>query len=382
MMRIAMKIFVDEAIFAAERLFAELGEVHLFQGRALSPSQLHSADALIVRSVTRVDDSLLAASRVRFVGTATSGTDHIDTACLARRNIHFADAAGSNSLAVAEYVFAAILHLCNQQALPPTSRTLGIVGLGRIGKIIQTWAQRLKIPVLACDPPLAAAGHPGLVDFPTLAANADFVTLHVPLTTTGPCPTAEMVTTPWLASLKPGAILINTSRGEISRPHDVISSLTCKKLGGFVADVWRNEPLVDPAFAAKALLATPHIAGYTTESKARAAMMIRDKLALFTGGQKPSESPDFTAPDAGDIILAPARSGWAAAADALCGATGILDVDRRFRESWSGMDAATRFDALRAACARRREFSAWRVTHLERGDTAADWLKTLGFRVV
>lgn len=375
----AMRILIDEAVWQARALFSDLGEVRTFSGRALSPDDLRAADALIVRSVTRVDAALLAGSPVRFVGTVTSGADHIDTALLAERDIRFADAAGTNSRPVAEYVLAAILLLCERAAVIPASRTLGVVGVGRIGSIVREWAAALGMSVLACDPPLAASGRPGLVDLSALAS-ADILTFHVPLTDTGPYATRGMLDHAFLARLRPGTILINTARGEILRPPALLASLPGLSLGPAVVDVWPGEPRVDPACVRAAAVATPHVAGYTAEAKERAAVLIREKLAAWLG--RPVRPPPVRPPsDAGDITVSPAKKAWPAAAEVLCRATGILDVDRRFRASLAAEDPAAAFDALRAACARRREFAAFRVRGLDAGDPAAVWLSSVGFRL-
>lgn len=380
-----MRIFVDQAISQAQPLFSPLGVVRLFDGRTLTPAHLREADALIVRSVTPVNAALLAGSPVRFVGTATSGVDHIDTAHLAAAGIHLADAAGSNSRAVAEYVLAAALWLAESRSQPPQALTIGIIGLGRIGAIVRAWAGHLGFCTLACDPPLADRGAPGLCPFEQLTDSADILTLHVPLTTAGPHATCEMVREPWLARLRPGAALINTSRGGVIREPDLAAALDDGRIAHAILDVWQAEPRIRRDLAEKASIATPHIAGYTVESKQRAARMIRDQLAAWLSPQPASATDTRTSsgggyrsgsaiesgagvparpnqpsanpahPDAAAIPPALIPPNPVAARHALLSAVRLLDIDHAFRSALTSPDPAAAFDRLRAACATRHE---------------------------
>ncbi len=376
----AMLILVDESIRHGRQLFGELGEVRTFDGRTVVPEFVRDAEALMVRSVTRVDAALLAGSRVRFVGTATSGTDHIDAAWLAANGVHLATAEGCNSRAVAEYVLAAILHICRLQGNEPNDRTLGVVGLGRIGTIVADWARLFGMSVLACDPPRKAAGAEGLVEFAELAGAADLVTVHVPLTDDNPHATREMVNAAWLASLRPGTTFINTSRGQIVREADLLAAMDAGHLGAAVLDVWQNEPRIDARLAERAAIATPHIAGYTHEARCRAAVMIRDQLADFLGMSvadvaRPMDSAsieELTLPVAVDSPVA----SW------IIEAAGILRIDAALR-GWSARSAQNPggFDELRARCTSRREFTACRVDASKLEESSRAILADLGFKL-
>lgn len=359
-----VRILIDEAI-PCRHLFAALGEVQPFPGRALTRDLLHNADALIVRSVTRVDAGLLDAAPVRFVGTATTGLDHIDTVYLNHRGIRLAAAEGSNCRGVAEYVLAAIFHLAQQWGGSPSGKTLGVIGRGRIGSLVADWASHCGMTVLACDPPLAASGAANLHRFEDIAAHCDLVTLHVPLTVAGPHPTHNLANRDWLARLRPGCILINTSRGEVIDEAALAAAVRSGSLAAPVLDVWQNEPRPDPKLVALAAVATPHVAGYTAESKLRAAEMLAAALADHVGSATPTDSMvrqrsdgDESPPDA--IAVAPGQSASSAVAHVLRHAVGLLTTDLAFREIVAAMDPAA-FDALRARCAARREFPAYRV---------------------
>ncbi|OWY71636.1 hypothetical protein B7486_08105 [cyanobacterium TDX16] len=366
-----VRILIDEAI-PCRHLFAALGEVQPFPGRALTRDMLHDADALIVRSVTRVDADLLDAAPVRFVGTATTGLDHIDTAYLNHRGIRLAAAEGSNGRGVAEYVLAAIFHLAQQWGGSPSGKTLGVIGRGRIGSLVADWASHCGMTVLACDPPLAASGAADLHRFEDIAAHCDLVTLHVPLTVAGPHPTHNLANRDWLARLRPGCILINTSRGEVIDEAALTSAVRSGSLAVPVLDVWQNEPRPDPKLVALAAVATPHIAGYTVESKLRAAEMLAAALAdhvssaaapVASGapaGRLSPATPDRESSPPDAIAVAPGQPASSAAAHVLRHAVGLLTTDLAFREIVDAMDPVA-FDALRARCAARREFPAYQV---------------------
>ncbi len=428
-----MQILIDEAI-PSRHLFAALGEVRPFPGRALTRDLLHDADALIVRSVTRVNAALLDAAPIRFVGTATTGLDHIDTAYLHHRGIRLAAAEGSNGRGVAEYVLAAILHLSQQWGGSPSGKTLGVIGRGRIGSLVADWASHCGMTVLACDPPLADSGAANLHRFEDIAARCDLVTLHVPLTVAGPHPTQGMANRDWLARLRPGCILINSSRGEVIDEAALAAAVRSGSLAAPVLDVWQNEPRPDPRLVALAAVATPHIAGYTAESKLRAAEMLAAALAdhassaapdhassaapvasgapagrmppatpdrestpadaivvtptqppsspapVASGapaGRMPPATPDRESSPADVITVTPGQPSWLAAAHVLRHAVGILTTDLAFREIVARLDPAA-FDALRARCAARREFPAYRV-HGPLDPEARAILTRLGF---
>ena len=374
-----MKLAVDESIWGAPGLFAPLGEVATFAGRSVTPAQIAGADALVVRSVTRVDERLLAGSRVRFVGTASSGADHVDVDYLAARGIAFADAAGCNSRTVAEYVMAALLLLAERDGFDPADRTLGVVGVGRIGSIVAGWGGLLGMRVLLCDPPRARVEKPSaasgarFVSFDQIAVESDAITLHVPLTREGPHATTDLVNAAWLARVRRGAILINTARGEVIDEGALLAAVEAGHIGPVVLDVWRGEPAIDPRLVRAAAIAAPHVAGYSVEARMRAALMIRERLAEFAGVEIVGAEAvdDSPRPLAGTTFT-----------QFVLGAVGILEADRAMRD-WIDRGAAVGgFDELRKHCAARREFSAYAVENPLSDERSGDLLRNWGFRLL
>ena len=373
-----MRIIVDEEIANGREVFARLGDVRTVAGRTLRSADLADADALVVRSVTRVNAALLAGSPVRFVGTVTTGIDHIDTAWLADHGVAFASAAGSNSRPVAEYVLTAMLLLARRLKLDLPAMTLGVIGVGRIGSIVARWGELLGMRVLRCDPPLRRERPgEGYVGFEQLASAADIVTLHVPLTREGVDRTHELVDAKWLATLKTGAILINTSRGPVVREGDLLASVDAGHLAAVVLDVWLNEPDISADLARRVDIATPHIAGYSVESRQRAAGMIYDALARFAGlaaGSLPSPRRSLN-----DVAVSLAGSPLLAMTEAALLACDIEAIDARLRGSLDGPGKSPAFDELRRWCAARHEFSRFRLSGPGIHEEVRDFLTEIGF---
>nr|WP_320402962.1 4-phosphoerythronate dehydrogenase PdxB [Escherichia coli] len=271
----------------ARDLFSRLGEVTAVPGRPIPVAQLADADALMVRSVTKVNESLLAGKPIKFVGTATAGTDHVDEAWLKQAGIGFSAAPGCNAIAVVEYVFSSLLMLAERDGFSLYDRTVGIVGVGNVGRRLQARLEALGIKTLLCDPPRADRGDEG--DFRSLdelVQRADILTFHTPLFKDGPYKTLHLADEKLIRSLKPGAILINACRGAVV---DNTALLTCLNEGQKVSvglDVWEGEPELNVELLKKVDIGTPHIAGYTLEGKARGTTQVFEAYSKFIGHEQ------------------------------------------------------------------------------------------------
>lgn len=278
-----MHCVVDENIPYGREAFSTLGEVLTVPGRELRPETVRGAEVLCVRSVSKVSPELLEGSGVRFVGTATIGTDHVDLEYLKARGIGFASAPGSNARSVAEYLTAALLHVFAARGARLRGAVLGIVGVGNVGSRVAEKARALGMKVLLNDPPRAEReGGAGFTELAELLPAADVVTVHVPLEHGGRHPTFHLAGEKFLESLKPGALFVNTSRGAV---HDTAALLRAldNRLGGAVLDVWEDEPLIDKTLAGRVLLSTPHIAGYSFDGKVAGTRMIFEAACRFLG---------------------------------------------------------------------------------------------------
>ncbi|WP_339386076.1 4-phosphoerythronate dehydrogenase [Vibrio caribbeanicus] len=278
-----MNILVDENMPYAEQLFSQLGNVILKPGRDLEASDLVDIDALMIRSVTRVDSELIArANQLKFVGSATAGIDHVDQNLLQQKGIYFTGAPGCNKVGVAEYVISAMLVLAQEQGFSIFDKTVGIIGAGEVGTYLQQCLEGIGIKVLLNDPLKQACGDEReFTPLEALIAQADIITLHTPITKESEYPTYHLFDQTRLSSLRGDQILINAARGAIVDNSALKQRLL--KNDGFTAvlDVFEYEPQVDLDLVPLLAFATPHIAGYGLEGKARGTTMIFNHFCRF-----------------------------------------------------------------------------------------------------
>lgn len=269
-----MKIIADENLAFTEYFFSDFGEIHQAAGRTLTHDDVKDADALLVRSVTKVNEALIQNSALKFVGSATIGTDHLDISALEQHQITWSNAAGCNAQAVAEYVITALLHLNPQLIHANDNFTLGIIGLGNVGSRLATMAQLLGWKVIGFDP-FAKPSHVQQVSFTELLQQSDAISTHVPLTRTGEHPTYHLMNAEALEQMKAQAILINSARGPVIAEADLIADIQ-RTQRQVVLDVFEHEPEISETLLNLISLVTPHIAGYSLEGKARGTQMIYD----------------------------------------------------------------------------------------------------------
>jgi erythronate-4-phosphate dehydrogenase len=279
----------------AEGLFSQLGEVILKPGRTLTADDLIGVDALMIRSVTKVNAELLAkADKLKFVGTATAGMDHVDQALLQKKGIFFTAAPGCNKVGVAEYVVSVLMVLAQQQGFSIFDKTVGIIGAGQVGSYLEKCLKGLGIKVLLNDPPKEQAGDPRqFTPLETLLEQADVITLHTPITAIGEYPTRHLLDQARLNALRADQILINAARGPVVDNQALKARL--QQQDGFCAalDVFEEEPIVDMDLLPLLSFATPHIAGYGLEGKARGTTMIFNAFCEFLGKELSAEASDL-----------------------------------------------------------------------------------------
>ena len=300
-----MKILVDENMPYARELFSRTGDVVAVPGRPLPVAELADADGLMVRSVTQVNESLLAGKPVKFVGTATAGTDHIDENWLQQAGIAFSAAPGCNAIAVVEYVFSALLLLAERDGFELRDRTVGIVGVGNVGGRLQKRLEAWGIKTLLCDPPRADRGDEGdFLSLDAVTAQADILTFHTPLFKDGPYKSWHLADAALLMALKPNTILINACRGPVVDNGALLEVLKMRPDLSVVLDVWEPEPDLSLALLDKVDIATPHIAGYTLEGKARGTTQVFEAYSAFIGNpQQVALDALLPAPEFGRITL-------------------------------------------------------------------------------
>lgn len=274
-----LNIIVEQNIPFVRGLLDPYATVRYLAPEEITPKAVREADALVIRTRTTCNEELLAKSEVKLIATATIGTDHIDLPYCAGRKITVVNAPGCNAPAVAQYVFASLLSVVNR---PLRTMTLGIVGLGHVGRIVESWARGFDIKVLRCDPPRQAAGDEGpWASMDQIAAEADIVTFHVPYTKEGEHPTHHIVNEEFLSKLKRAPILVNTSRGPVFDTPAVLAASKAGLTGPLIVDCWENEPHIDRELLERAAIATPHIAGYSKEGKVRASQVVMDAVTTL-----------------------------------------------------------------------------------------------------
>ncbi len=281
-------ILMDENIRRGREAFSGFGTVRTMPGRAIRSRDLANVDVLLTRSVTPINEDLLQGTSVRFVGSATTGTDHVDREYLERAGIAFTHAPGANADSVVEYVIAALVTIAVRRSVTLEDRTIGIIGCGQIGGRLLRRLPALGMEVLANDPPLARAaeaeGRPHeFVGLDRLLAGADMVTLHTPLTTGGPYPTYHLLADEQFEAMKDDAWLINTCRGSVVDNRALLSALAENRLDAAVLDVWEGEPTPNSDLIEACELASPHIAGYSYDGKIGGTIMLYEALEEFLG---------------------------------------------------------------------------------------------------
>jgi erythronate-4-phosphate dehydrogenase len=278
-----MKIIADENIPFATEAFSALGEVSTLLGRNLQASDLRDCECLLVRSITRVNAELLDATPVKFVASATIGTDHIDLEYLKASNIGFANAPGCNAESASEYMINALFALAQKKDFDPFKLTAGVIGHGNVGSRVKKKLDVLGINTLVNDPPLQDAGDDSVnyVSLQTILHECDFITCHVPLTTTGEHATRHLFNETRLQELTRGSIFFNAARGAVVDNQALSQLLTERSDLSIFLDTWEGEPAIDQHLLTQVDLATPHIAGYSFEGKLRGTQMILDAACDF-----------------------------------------------------------------------------------------------------
>lgn len=381
--RVKVKIVADRGVPFAQHFLGGLGEFVLVDGRGMDARMLRDADILVTRTVTRVDERLLRGSRVRFVASPTSGVDHVDLGFLSRAGIEFAHAHGCNARSVAEYVVSALCALAESRGLELPGLRAGVIGCGAVGSMVVRFLEALGIACLRNDPPLCAAA---AGDYHELAElhDADVLTLHVPLTGSGPYPTRGLLGESLLSALKPDVVIINTSRGEVVDEGALRRFLDRNRDASAVLDVWSGEPGIDPRLHALVKIGTPHIAGYSADARLRATQAISNAIRAYLG-RDPGEValPSLPPPAIAEIPIASGAGDREAVQLAVLASYDVRSDAAQLRRigDLDEGERAAYFSALRECYPMRREFPAHSVVVPAHMTSCGGMLSALGFAV-
>ncbi len=352
--------------FAAEA-FGTLGETSILEGRQITPDHIRNAEILAVRSTTRIDRHLLQRSRIRFVGTATIGTDHLDTAYLDAAGIRWCYAPGCNANSVSEYVTSALLCLAQRHGWRVADKTIGIIGVGNVGRLVARKATALGLRVLLNDPPRERAGDPeNFQPLDRLLAEADILTFHVPLTESGPDATRYLADDRFFERTRSGLVLINASRGAVVRTESLLAALRTGQVAQAVIDTWENEPRFSRTLLDHVDLGTPHIAGHSFEGKVEGTMRVYREACRFLGTEPSWDPEPHLPPPSVPVLDLSANTGIGEQKLLWQAVQAVYDIetdDRRFRERCRGTEKehAAGFDELRRNYPQRREFRFTRL---------------------
>ena len=359
-----MLIVADENIPLLDAFFAGFGDIRRVPGRSIDRATVEQADVLLVRSVTNVNRALLEGSKVRFVGTCTIGTDHLDLDYFNEAGICWSSAPGCNARGVVDYVLGSLMTLAEIEGADLTQRTYGVVGAGEVGGRLIKVLKGLGWNVKVCDPPRQAAEGGDYVSLEQIIEQCDVISLHTPLTRSGASATWHLFDQQRLQQLKQGAWLINAARGPVVDNVALREVLLEREDLQAVLDVWEKEPEVDPALAELCVLATPHIAGYSLDGKQRGTAQIYQAYCAFSGQPAAIQLSDLLpATWLSEVSLhGDSDPAWALAM--LC--RGVYDPrrdDADFRRSLVGNVAEQRaaFDVLRKQYPVRREIEGLKV---------------------
>lgn len=278
-----MKVIVDNKIpYIREAIEQIADEVIYTPGKDFTPELVQDADALIIRTRTRCDRSLLAGSKVKFIATATIGFDHIDTAYCREAGITWTNAPGCNSASVAQYIQSALFILQQTRGMKLNQMTIGIVGVGNVGSKVADVARKLGIQVMLNDLPREEREESTMfASLKSIAEKCDIITFHVPLYKEGKYKTFHLADENFFQSLKRKPVIINTSRGEVIDTNALLKALDSRIILDAIIDVWEHEPEINRELLDKVFIGTPHIAGYSADGKANATRMSLDAICKF-----------------------------------------------------------------------------------------------------
>lgn len=278
-----MKLLIDENIPYAKEIFGVFGEVILVPGRLISKNLLKGIDILIIRSATKVNEELLYKSCVKFVGTTTSGFDHVDKKWLKNSGIFFSYAPSCNKVSVVEYVISVLLLEAKNNNFDLNKKVVGIVGVGNIGSYLNFCLKKLGIKTLLCDPlkKISSKNKKNFFSLSQLINKSDIISFHTSLSENKKHSSYHLLDKYELEKISHNCIILNTSRGSVINNKELLKSLKKGKKINVVLDVWENEPNISVSLLNKINIATPHIAGYSIEGKIRGAFQIFDSLNCF-----------------------------------------------------------------------------------------------------
>ncbi len=367
-----MKIIADNTVPYLRGILEPVANVSYLRSEEFTPAQVKEADALIVRSIDKCTRQLLEGSHVRLITTATIGFDHIDTHYCEKAGICWKNAPGCNAGSVGQYVLASLVYTAMRLGVSLKGKTIGIVGVGHVGHIVENLCQTMGMRILRNDPPRAEQeGNDRFVSLDTIAQEADIITLHVPLTKEGRFPTYHLANEDFFNKLKRKPWFINSCRGAV---HDTNALLHAKKegkVGELIIDCWENEPNIHPELLALASIATPHIAGFSADGKANGTRTCLKNIQQFFN-LSIEKLKEVVPPAPKEPVIDLDLLGQHRVENAILHSFDPSYIDHCLRKT------PQRFEWFRANYDHPREFHAYRVLHATHEERIL--LQALGFQ--
>ncbi|HLB42421.1 MAG TPA: 4-phosphoerythronate dehydrogenase [Gammaproteobacteria bacterium] len=369
-----MKIIADTHIPYVKEYFDQQGELILKPGRIISHHDVKKADMLLVRSITPVNQALLASSKVKFIGSVTAGADHLDTKWLNEKEILWRVATGFNAPPVADYVVCVIAALQRKGLLLNQHKKAAVIGVGHVGRLVVERLQSLDFDVICVDPIRAEIEKDFISTSLEKITDVDLVSLHVPLTRQGKYSTDQLINKNFLKNQKIDCILLNTSRGAVIHTDDL---KTYGRHCHWCFDVWPNEPHIDKTILADALIATPHMAGYAVQSKIRGIAMIY-QAAVEMSMIQPRSNPTVMMPQ--QRLSFKGRQQWQDIALKVFNPMAMTTIMQEVLLKPG--DTAAAFDTLRNEFNNRHEFTATPISCTQWQENDKILLNRIGFKLI
>ena len=376
--RIKMKIIIDDKIPYIKGALDSVAEVIYWPGSKTTPEIVKDADAIITRTRTICNESLLKGSKVKFIATTTVGFDHIDTDYCEKAGIEWVNSPGCNSESVNQYVASAIHAWAMRKREDLAGKTIGIIGVGNVGSRVARTCRTIGMNVLLNDPPRERVeGSEQFVSLETIQKEADIITYHVPLSMTGQDATFHMADKKFLQNLAKKPLLINSCRGEVFDTEAIKNAYKSSYISGVILDCWENEPDLDLDLFNLAEYGTPHIAGYSKDGKAKGTSMTVQAVSRFFNLGLDNWQPDnVDLPEKTTIeINGNQRREYSILAEAILSTYDIETDDELLRES------PHMFEKFRGDYPVRREFDTYTVKAKNVEQQTLDKLSKLGFKI-
>ena len=373
-----MLVIADDRIPFLKGALEPFTDIEYCPGDLITPERVRHADALLIRTRTKCNSHLLEGSDVKFIGTATIGFDHIDTLYCNQQKIHWTSAPGCNAASVNQYIASALVSLSRKYDFKLKDRALGVIGVGNVGSKVVRTAELLHMRVYLNDPPrVRKEGICGFLSLESILRECDIITFHVPLSHEGADKTFHMVDEVMLSRINPGTIIMNSSRGEVVNTAALKKARSEGKVEGLVLDVWEGEPEIDRELLSLTSIATPHIAGYSADGKAKGTAMVVQALSRFFNlGIDDWEPEDIPLPEKTEIMIdCKDMDVEDALGEAILATYKVETDDQRLRSS------ATTFEKQRGNYPLRREFPAYTIRLKNEHSGIRQLMMKMGFRV-